>query len=156
MGAARMVTLVASVAIVALYAIGSLWWVRAGDDWYQQLDRPGWQPPDVVFGLIWPYNFAVLLAAGVAVAVHGTGAARSVWLAGLASSVVAALAWARLFYVSHSLWAAAIALLVATLATVPIVAAAHVTRTWAGAVLVPYQIWLALAASLAVGYARLN
>jgi tryptophan-rich sensory protein len=148
--------LVASVAIVSVYAVGSLWWVSAGDDWYQRLDRPWWQPSDVVFGVIWPYNFAVLVAAGVAVALHGTSTVRMVWLAGLAGSVVMALAWARLFYVSHSLWAAAIALIAAALTTVPIVAAAFATRTWAGAVLIPYQVWIALAAMLAVRYARLN
>lgn len=79
-----------------------------------------------------------------------------VWIAGLALSVVAALAWARLFYVDHALWASAVLLIVATLLTVPIVVAAFITRTWVGAILVPYQVWLGLAASLSIGYARLN
>ncbi|MDX2378747.1 MAG: TspO/MBR family protein [Acidimicrobiia bacterium] len=145
-----------SVALVVVYAAGSGWWVSTGDDWYQRLEQPAWQPPDAVFGLAWTYNFGALIAAGLAVSLQGTGAARVVWIAGLTLSVAAALAWARLFYVDHALWASAVLLIVATLLTIPLVVAAFITRTWAGAILVPYQVWLGLAASLAVGYARLN
>ena len=130
--------------------------MSSGGSWYRSLQQPPWQPPDAVFGIIWPYNFAALIAAGIAVALSGSPTARTVWLIGLAVSVTAALAWARLFYVSHSLWPAAIALIAAAVLTVPIVVAAWQTRTWAGAILVPYNIWVALAASLSVGYALRN
>ena len=156
MSSGRAIHIAASVVLVLLYAAGSGRWVTTGDAWYQTLEQPAWQPPDAVFGLIWPYNFGALIAASVAVGASGTTTARTVWIAALAASVVAALAWARLFYVDHSLWPAAIALVIATLATVPAVVAAFTTRTWAGAILVPYQVWLALAASLSIGYARLN
>ena len=156
MDAGRVIGAVASVLIVLIYATASGWWVDTGDDWYRLLDRPAWQPPDVVFGLAWTYNFAVLIGVGVVVAISGTDVARWVWLVGLAASVAAALAWARLFYVDHALWAAAAALIVATCVTVSILVAAFMTRTWAGLLLVPYQVWLALAASLSVGYAQLN
>lgn len=156
MDASRVISLAATVAVVLGYAVGSGWWVSTGDAWYQGLNQPRWQPPDIAFGLIWPYNFAALIAAGVAISLHGTSTVRTIWFVGLAGSVVAALAWARLFYVSHALWVAAIALIVAAVATAPIVVAAFVARTWAGLVLIPYQIWLVLAASLSIGYARLN
>jgi tryptophan-rich sensory protein len=144
------------VLIVVVYAAGSGWLVSSGDAWYRGLDTPSWQPPDLVFGVIWPYNFVAIVASGLAVSFQGTGNARAVWLAGLAGSVAAALAWAWLFYEQHALWASAIALIVAAVATLPIVAVAFTTRTWAGAVLVPYQVWLALAAALSISYARLN
>ena len=156
METSRIVAAVAGVALVVVYAVGSGLWVSGGDGWYRSLDRPPWQPPDAVFGIIWPYNFAALIAAGLAVALHGSATARWVWLVGLALSVAAALAWARLFYVDHALWAAAVALSVAAVLTVPIVVAAFGVRTWAGAILVPYNIWVALAASLSVGYALRN
>jgi tryptophan-rich sensory protein len=156
MGADRVLSLLASLAIVVVYATASWWLVSAGDDWYQRLERPGWQPPDVVFGVIWPYNFVALITAGVVVAVQGTSTVRLVWLVGLAGSVAAALFWARLFYVGHALGAAATALVVAAAGTGAIVGAAFTTRAWAGAILVPYQVWLLLAASLSIGYARLN
>lgn len=156
MDMARLWAGIASTALVIGYAVGSGIWVTTGDSWYRSLDQPPWQPPDAVFGIIWPYNFAVLIAAGIAVAAAGSPAARATWLACLAVGVVAALAWARLFYVSHALWPAAIALIAAAVVTVPIVVTAWQVRTWAGAVLVPYNVWLALAASLSVGYALRN
>jgi tryptophan-rich sensory protein len=130
--------------------------VTSGDDWYRSLKQPPWQPPSAVIGIIWPYNFAVLIAAGIAVALSGSLAARTVWLVGLALSVAASLAWARLFFASHSLWPSALALIAAAVLTVPIVVAAWNTRTWAGAILLPYNVWMAVAASLSVGYALRN
>lgn len=153
---ARISAAAASTALVVGYAVGSGLWVTTGDVWYRSLERPAWQPPSAVIGTIWPYNFAVLIAAGIAVAISGSPAARTVWLVGLALSIAAALAWARLFYSSHSLWPAAIALIAAAVLTVPIVVAAWNTRTWAGAILLPYNVWMALAASLSVGYALRN
>ena len=54
-----------STAIVVAYAIGAGRWVSTDADWYRSLIKPSWQPPDVVFGLIWPYNFVMLAVAGV-------------------------------------------------------------------------------------------
>jgi tryptophan-rich sensory protein len=156
MDIARISAAVAGTALVVGYAVGSGLWVTTGDAWYRSLEQPPWQPPGAVFGIIWPYNFAALIAAGIAVALNGSPAARTVWLVGLALSVTAALTWARLFYVSHSLWPAAIALIAAAVLTAPIVVAAWNTRTWAGAILLPYNVWVALAASLSVGYALRN
>lgn len=156
MDIARVSAAAASTAIVVGYIVGSRMWVTTDDIWYRSLEKPPWQPPRAVIGIVWPYSFAALIAVGVAVALSGSPAARAVWLAGLALSVVAALAWARLFYGGHSLWPAAIALIAAAALTAPIVVAAWSTRTWAGAVLLPYNVWVALAASVSVGYALRN
>lgn len=145
-----------NVLLVIGYAFGSGLWVNNGGGFYRSLVRPWWQPPDWVFGVIWPYNFAALIAAGVAVALLA-GRAQSLWWSGLLLvSVVAALSWARLFYVTQALPAAALALTLCALATVPLVVLAWQTRLWAGLILLPYQIWLFVAASLATGYAVLN
>jgi tryptophan-rich sensory protein len=152
----RFLAAAVSTLLVIVYAAGSGVWVSQGDSWYRALTRPAWQPPDVVFGLVWPYNFAVLIAAGIAIAVTGTAAQRWLWLSALAVSVVGALAWAWLFYVEHDLWSAAACLLLATLATVPALVVAWRCHLWAGILLIPYLAWLAIATSLAVGYAARN
>lgn len=152
----RLAAAAVSVVLVVVYAGGSGRWVSQGDRWYRSLERPPWQPPDVVFGLAWPYNFTVLAIVGVVVASSADARARAVWLTAFALSVVAALGWARLFYVSHALWPAAVSLAVATLATVPMVVVAGRTRPWAGVVLLPYVAWLCIATSLAAGYAARN
>lgn len=50
----RLVASAAVVLLVVLYAVGSGIWVSANPGWYAVLVRPSWQPPDVVFALIWP------------------------------------------------------------------------------------------------------
>lgn len=152
----RIAFAVISSLVVVAYAAGSGLWVASGDSWYRALNRPPWQPPDIVFGLIWPYNFAVLFAAGIAVALTGTMSQWWVWIVGLFVSVAGALAWARLFYVSHALWPAAACLLLAVIATIPALVAAWRAQTWAGVLLLPYLAWLAVATSLAAGYAGRN
>ncbi len=153
---ARISAAVASTALVVGYVVGSGLLVTTSDPWYRSLVRPSWQPSSAVIGIIWPYNFAVLFAVGIALAFSGSPAVRTVWLVGLALSITAALVWARLFYFSHALWPAAIALIVSAVLTVPIVVVAWNTRTWAGVVLLPYNVWVALAASISVDYALQN
>jgi translocator protein len=152
----RVLASVAAVALVVLYAAGSGLWVSANPGWYAGLARPAWQPPDIVFGLIWPYNFVALGVVGVMVTQRGPSGVVGAWLAVAAASVVCALSWAYLFYVPHQLTASAIALAgAAVLTLVLVVLTWSVTRGGAIA-LVPYLIWVCLATSLAFGYARLN
>ena len=145
-----------STAIVIAYAIGAGRWVSTDDNWYRSLTKPPWQPPDVVFGLIWPYNFVMLAVAGWAVAARESRTEHVVWLASLALSVVAALTWAYLFYVPHSLIASGFALTATTLLTLPLVVLTFQASTPLGLALLPYQVWLAVATSLAFGYASRN
>jgi tryptophan-rich sensory protein len=147
---------VATGIIVVAYALGSIYWVQANSEWYDALDSPPWQPPDVLFGIAWTYNFMAIVAAGIGVTVGGSTRQTWAWLLALAISVVAALSWAWLFYADHSLWAAGAALAIATAVTVVAVVAAWQSRAWAGAILLPYVVWLALATSLAFGYAARN
>jgi tryptophan-rich sensory protein len=140
--------------IVAIYAIGASWWVTTDAEWYQSLPRPSWQPPDIVFGLIWPYNFAMLIVATWLITTRLSNTHQVVWLISLTLSVVAALSWARLFYVSHSLYPAGFALVLATLFTLPLLVIAFRASPVLGYAFVPYQLWLAVATSLAFGYAR--
>ena len=145
-----------STAIVIAYASGAGRWVSTDANWYRSLTKPPWQPPDVVFGLIWPYNFVMLAVAGWAVAARESRTEHVVWLASLALSVVAALTWAYLFYVPHSLIASGFALTAATLLTLPLVVLTFQASTPLGLALLPYQVWLAVATSLAFGYASRN
>jgi tryptophan-rich sensory protein len=67
--------------------------------------------------------------------------------------VVAALTWAWLFYGPHLLLASSVVLVLATVFTIPLLVIAFRVSPALGIAFVPYQIWLAVAASLAIGYA---
>ena len=68
-------------------------------------------------------------------------------------SVIAALSWARLFFQSHSLLAAGFALVLATIFTIPLLVLAFRASPVLGIAFLPYQLWLAVATSLAFGFA---
>ncbi len=142
--------------ILAVYIVGSGLWVSSGGGYYRSLERPSWQPPDVVFGIAWPYNFAMLGIVGTLVMLNVGVAARSLWLGCFAASVVAALAWANLFYIQQNPAASAVALTIAAAVTIPMVVVAFRYNAWAGAAMLPYIGWLCVATSLAYGYAALN
>ncbi len=152
----RTVASVAAVLLVVVYAAGSGFWVSTNPGWYASLEKPSWQPPDIVFGLIWPYNFLALAVVGVVVAQRGTAAAVSAWLGIAAVSVACALAWAYLFYVPHALTASAVALSGAALLTAALVALTWSVTPGGAVALLPYLVWVCVATSLAFGYARMG
>jgi len=148
----RTISAAAGIALVLIYAIGSSLWVNTGDNWYSNLAKPSWQPPSFIFGLIWPYNFVVIGIASVLIAQRASKITISIYLSFFALSVAAALIWAFQFYRPHNFLASAIALTAAALLTIPmtyIVATISVPMAIAFA---PYQIWVAIAASLSWGY----
>jgi tryptophan-rich sensory protein len=95
----------------------------------------------------------MLIVATWLVANRLSSANQLVWLSSLTLSVVAALSWAHLFYVPHSLLASAFALVLATLFTIPLLVIAFRVSPTLGVAFVPYQIWLVIATSLAFAYA---
>ena len=147
---------VIGIAIVAIYVIGSGLWVNTGDNWYRTLKQPSWQPPGFIFGSIWPYNFIVLGIAAVTIAQRATTALSITYLTFFGLSVACALIWAYQFYRPHNLQFAAIALAGTVLLTLPMVVIAFKTSTALGVALLPYQIWVATAATLSYQYSKLN
>lgn len=148
--------IIIGIGLVAVYVIGSGLWVNTGDNWYRNLNAPAWQPPDFVFGVIWPYNFIVLGIAAVIVAQRATATAILVYLGFFAVSVFCALAWAYQFYVPHNLQTAAFSLALTALLTIPMVVVAFRTSIPLGIALLPYQAWVAIAAILSYNYSKLN
>ena len=145
-----------NVGLVFVYAIGSGLWVNTGDGFYRSLKRPTWQPPDFIFGIAWPYNFLVLIIAGIVIANNSGNFSKITYSILFALSVATALLWAHSFYIQHNLLLAWIALLITALLTIPMVMIAFQTQIWVGVILLPYLLWLFTATSLSVGYYGLN
>ncbi len=139
---------------VVVYAGLASRWVSSDPGWYASLVKPSWQPPDWVFGVAWPYNFLALAVAGVALALTAPTSTSLPWLGLLVASSAGALTWAYLFYVPHRLAAAAIALAAAAALAWVLAAVAWRVEPWMGYALAPYALWLSVATSLAVGFAR--
>ena len=152
----KLITAVIGILFVFIYAFGSGIWVSSSPGWYSTLNRPSWQPPSAFIGLIWPYNFAVLGIASYQVSRSLTRIENVTWLAFFGLSIAAALTWAYQFYVPHNFLYASLALTSAALLTLPMLLLTFRASLAMGLLLVPYQIWVAIAASLAWGYLAKN
>jgi tryptophan-rich sensory protein len=147
---------ITGITLVLIYIVGSGLWVNTGDNWYRSLNAPNWQPPDFIFGIIWPYNFVVLGVAAVNVSQRLSAAWVISYLSIFALSVACALIWAYQFYRPHNLAAASVALTLVALLTIPVLLIAFKASVGVGLLLVPYQLWVIAATTISWGYAKLN
>jgi len=147
---------VAGVAIVFVYVIGSSLWVNTRDNWYRSLNQPSLQPPDFIFGIIWPYNFVILGFASVYVANRLSTINALVYLSIFALSVACALIWAFQFYRPHNLVAASIALCLVALLTLPMLYFIYQASLPLFLATIPYQLWVITASYISFSYAKLN
>jgi tryptophan-rich sensory protein len=130
--------------------------VNTGDNWYANINKPSWQPPGFVFGIIWPYNFIVLGIASFVIAQRATTSTSLTYILFFALSVAAALTWAYLFYRPHNLTGAAIALTLTALLTIPMTYILFTISTPMAIAVMPYQVWVAIAAALSWSIRSLN
>lgn len=139
----------------AASAVGATASVRAGV-FYNQLVRPGWAPPASVFGPVWTVLYALMgISAWLVWRSGGFRRHRPALTLFMAQLVVNAL-WSWLFFAWH-LGALALAdiLVLALLVTGTLVAFWRIQRL-AGALLVPYLLWVIFAAALNYSVWRLN
>jgi len=117
--------------------------------WYRRLDKPGFTPPDAVFGAVWPVLETGLAVGGYRLLRQPAGGARDVatgfWL--LNSAMVGG--WTQLFFREKRLGASAAAsgAMIASGAAY-VAAAARVDRPAAG-LAVPFVAWVGFATILA-------
>jgi translocator protein len=152
----KLIAAAIGILFVFIYAFGSGNWVSSSPGWYASLNRPAWQPPSAVIGLIWPYNFTVLGVTSYQVSRSLNKFENITWLVFFGLSIAAALTWAYQFYVPHNFLYASIALTSAAVLTLPVLFLTFRATLTMGLLLVPYQIWVAIAASLAWGYLAKN
>jgi tryptophan-rich sensory protein len=151
----RIICVAIAIAVLLIYIGGANYWNRP-DGWYQSLVKPSWQPPGYIFGIIWPYNFVVLGIALYQIASRGKPWLVISTILIFALSVFAALRWSYLFYSAHDLAGAATALKFTAILTIPILASTFSVSLRAGLALLPYQIWIFIAALLSASYAAKN
>ena len=147
---------VIGVGLVFVYVIGSGAWVNTGDNWYRSLNQPSWQPPDFIFGIIWPYNFVILGVAAVTVANQLSTPKTITYLSISALSIICALTWSYQFYGPHNLVLASSALVGTAVLTIPMLYLIYQASLAVFIATLPYQIWVIIASYLSSTYAKLN
>jgi len=152
---ARRPVFVAALVAIAVAVLGGA--MTDTGPWYRGLDKSAWNPPDAVFGPAWTVIYALCVWA----AVEGWRAAATsrdrAWLVSLFFvNAVLNVGWSFVFFaLNRPDWA------LAEVATLWISVASLIVFLWprsrrAGALLVPYLVWVAFAAFLNLRVVQLN
>ena len=147
--------MIAAAAAMCVAALGGL--MTDIGPWYMNLKQPAWKPPDWAFGPIWTTIFALAAAAGVIGWRRAPSrASREAMLALFAANGFLNVLWSLLYFRLHRpdwslfetplLWLSVLALIV-------VLARFAKTAAW---LLVPYLVWVTLAALLNWQTVRLN
>jgi tryptophan-rich sensory protein len=125
--------------------------------WYERLRKPSWQPPEWAFGPVWTVILilAAISAAYAWEAAEGPGAKAAV-LSVLVVNSLLNIAWSGIFFkMKRPDWALIeVALLWLSILALILVLGAY--STTAGLLMVPYLVWVSIAAFLNYRIVQLN
>jgi tryptophan-rich sensory protein len=144
----------AGVAVVVALAGGLL---TTTGPWYHALRRPSWKPPDWAFGPVWTTIFTLTAISAVMAWNADSGlASRTALVATYGINAVLNIAWSGLFFrLRRPDWA----LLEVVFLWISIAALILVTARVSGlaaTLLLPYLVWVGIAACLNRAIVRLN
>ncbi|MBC7559485.1 MAG: tryptophan-rich sensory protein [Dermatophilaceae bacterium] len=145
-----------SAAVVATAVVGGLG-TDVSSRWYQNLDKPSWQPPGTAFGPAWTtlYGLMALASARTLDRLEEPGQRRE-FATAFGVNLALNAGWNWLFFrARRPRWALAEILLLEA-STLDLTRRAAQTDSRAAAMLVPYAGWVAFATALNAAIARSN
>ena len=148
------------VSIVANFAaagIGSLFTFKAIPTWYQGLKKPPYTPPNWVFGPVWTtlyilMGISVFLVWQKGLVTNGAMLAFTLFWIQLALNAL----WSIIFFGIKSKGGGVITIIVLWLFILATIITSFRVSAWAGALLIPYIVWVSIASYLNIGVWLLN
>ncbi len=153
-------TLKLVISILASFAaggIGSIFTFKAIPTWYRELKKPRYTPPNSAFGPVWTTLY-ILMGISVFLVWQEGLTASSAMLAFILFWVQLAInaLWSVIFFGMKSKGGGVITIIVLWLLILATMITSFRISSWAGALLVPYIIWVSIASYLNIGVWLLN
>ncbi|WP_050929654.1 tryptophan-rich sensory protein TspO [Aestuariivita boseongensis] len=121
--------------------------------WYRDLQKPSWTPPDWVFPVTWMVLYVCMAAAAARVAgMPGNGIALAFWSMQIAFNAL----WTPVFFGLRRIRLGMVVVAVLWLAVASTLVALWQVDLIAGLLFVPYLIWVTIASALNAAVWRLN
>lgn len=121
-------------------------------DWYANLAKPGFTPPNWLFPVAWTLLYVLVAVAGWLVFRAGPGAARVLWVLQLAVN----FAWSPTVFGAHRIGVGLVVVSALLVLVLAFVAAAWERQRIAAVAFLPYAAWVAYATALNYSIWRLN
>lgn len=125
-------------------------------DWYDQLNRPSWSPPNAVFGPVWSILYTCMAVAAWLVwksnGIRGAQIPLTLFLVQLVLNAI----WSWLFFGLHRIDLALAEIVVLFIAILVTMVLFFQRSRLAGCLLIPYLAWVGFASVLTFQYWRLN
>ena len=149
--------IVSILASCATGGIGSLFTFKAIPTWYQGLRKPPYTPPNWAFGPVWTILYilmgiSVFLVWQKGLATNGAMLAFTLFWVQLALNAL----WSVIFFGMKSKGGGVIAIIVLWLLILATIITSFGVSTLAGALLIPYIVWVSIASYLNIGVWLLN
>ncbi|MFC1949163.1 TspO/MBR family protein [Chloroflexota bacterium] len=148
------------VSIITCFAagvIGSLFTFKVIPTWYAGLKKPRYTPPNWVFGPVWTtlyvlMGISVFLVWQDGLAINGVLLAFTLFWVQLVFNAL----WSIIFFGMKSKGGGVITIIVLWLLILATMITSFQVSGWAGALLIPYIIWVSIASYLNIGIWWLN
>lgn len=125
--------------------------------WYDSLKKPSWKPPDWAFGPIWSTIIILaVISAALAWDAADTATAKAAVLTVLVVNSVLNIAWSGIFFKLRRPDWALVEVLMLWLSIVALILVLGSYSTTAGLLMVPYLIWVSIAAFLNYRIVQMN
>ena len=139
--------------LAACFAAGTTGSVFMPGEWYKSLEKPSWTPPNWVFPVTWTVLYFCMAFAAARVAVmEGSAHAMAFWALQIALNTL----WTPIFFGLRRIKFAMGVMVALWLAVFGAVLTHWSVDTLAGLVLVPYLVWVTIAAALNFSVMRKN
>jgi translocator protein len=141
----------AGAAVTAAAVAGSLA-SQPDSEWYQSLDKPSWQPPAVIFPIVWSALYANIAVTSTAVLNEfdrrDEPEAAAAYRKSLATNLALNAGWSWLFFRAHNLTAATVGAGVLAASSIQLANQAATARPRFGKLLGVYAAWTCFATVL--------
>jgi benzodiazapine receptor len=149
------VIIVAVVVAAGMLLLGGL--TTQTGQWYRDLNKPRWTPPNWAFAPAWTVILALAAWAGVLAWSHAATATERLFvLAAYAANVLLHGLWSPLFFRARRPDWALIEIPLLWVSIAALIVAVTPLSTFAGLLLLPYLLWVSFAALLNLAIVRLN
>jgi translocator protein len=141
----------------AAAGIGSLFTDPEMGGWYARLIKPSWTPPNWVFGPVWSALYLMMaVAAWLVWREKGLTGAAALPLALFAAQLVFNAAWSILFFGMHRIGLALADIMLLWSAILVTMLTFWRISPWAGALMLPYLLWVTYASALNYSIWKMN